>query len=186
MRKTTSAIFAAGLLLPAGAYAQDPIDYGYLDVGLSNQSAPVGDDFTGFGVRGSLPLNSDLYLAGEFMTGSADSPAGDIDRTDFAIGVGYHMPLARTTDFFAQVDLLSMDMDNLGSDDGLRITGGVRSKVAEQLELRGSLQYVDVIESEVVLNLGAQFHFNRDWAAFVELSEGDDLGGYMLGARFNF
>lgn len=167
------------------AVAQNDIDYQFIDLAYVN-SELGDDDFDGVGLRGATPLNQDIFVAAELAVTSGDTAFGDIDRSDLALGLGYHFPVYRNTDFVAQIDYLSLDLDEMGDEDGVRLSAGVRSKVAPQLELRGSLQYVDVIDSDVGLNLGAQYHFSSEWAAFVELSEGDDTGGYMIGARYGF
>ncbi|HLU62633.1 MAG TPA: outer membrane beta-barrel protein [Gammaproteobacteria bacterium] len=177
----TLALVAAPL-----AFAQDEIDYQYVDLAyVDNELGNI--DYDGIGLRGSMPLNQDIYVAAELAVTSGDVPlVGDIDRSDLALGIGYHFPIYRNTDFVAQVDYLNIDLDELGDDDGVRLQAGVRSKVAPELELRGALQYVDVTDSDVGINLGAQYHFGSQWAAFVELNEGDEMSGYMIGARYGF
>lgn len=171
-------------LLCAPPAANAVVDYDYVDGVLVNQEGP-GDDYTGLGLRGSIPISPQFYAAGEFHSTNGGGGIVDIDRLDMSFGAGYHMPLNRTTDFFGQVDFLRVDTD-LGDDDGLRLTAGVRSEVVQRVELRGSVQYVDVFDGELVVNLGAQYAISEAWAGFLELSEGDDLGGYMVGARFDF
>lgn len=186
MRKLICTVFAAALV-PASAFAQQQSDirYSYLDiayVGLDGGN----ESFTGLGVRGSMALNRDIFVVGEIASANTDSEFGDLDRTDFAVGIGYRTALNRTTDVFGRLDYLTVDMDEFGDDSGLRATAGVRALVAPQLELRGSVQYVDLTNADFVINLGAQFNFNDDWSGFAELSEGDDLGGYLVGARYHF
>lgn len=176
---------ALALSIAPLAAAQEQIDYQFVDLAYVN-SEFSDEDFDGVGLRGMTPLNQDIYIAAEFSTTSGDSEVGDIDRSDLAIGLGYHFPIYRNTDFVAQIDYLNTDLDELGDEDGVRLSAGVRSKVAPQLELRGALQYVDVVDSDIGINLGAQYHFGPEWAAFVELNEGDDVRGYMIGARYGF
>lgn len=178
--KHSALLIALVCLLSSPVLAQEGIDYSYADAVFVNQDG-AGDDFTGMGLRASWAVAPQFYVAGELLLTSAD----DLDRTDIGVGAGYHMPLNRTTDFFAQIDFLSVDTD-AGDDDGLRLGAGVRSLVAKQLELRGGIQYVDVGDGELVVNLGAQYMITPSWAGFLELSEGDDYGGYLLGARFAF
>lgn len=168
------------LVLPAPVLAADSIDYSYFDVALVNQDGR-GDDFEGLGVRLSLPFDTQVYGKAEFSATSANS----IDRNDFAFGGGYRTPLNRTSDFFAELEIVNVDTD-AGDDDGFRFGGGVRSLVAKELEVRAALRYVDLGDGELVLDLGAQYLVNTRWAAFLDVSEGDDFGGYRIGARYNF
>lgn len=172
------------LLLVSAPCAAQNIDYSYIDGMIVNQDGG-GDDYTGLGLRGTYPLSPQFYAAGEFLSTNSDGGVIDIDRVDMSFGAGYHMPLNRTTDFFAQLDFLRVDTD-AGDDDGLRVGAGVRSLVAKQVELRGSVEYVDVFDGELIINLGAQYEISDAWAGFVELSEGDTFGGYMLGVRFDY
>lgn len=167
-------------VLPASAVAADSVDYSHFDIALVSHDGPR-DDFEGLGARVSLPFNAQVYGKAEFSTTSADS----IDRTDFSFGGGYHMPLNRRTDFFAEIEIVNVDTD-LGDDDGFRFGGGLRSLVAKELELRGALRYVDLGDGELVLDFGAQYLINPAWAAFIDVSEGDDFGGYRIGGRYNF
>jgi len=176
-----------GILLPlfllCAPFAVHAVDYDYVDGMLVSQDGPR-DDYTGLGLRAAFPISPQLHVAGELL--STDAGNGiDIDRFDMALGAGYHMPLNRTTDFVAQIDFLRVDTD-VGDDDGLRLGAGVRSQVAKQIELRGFVQYVDVFDGELVVNLGAQYAISSAWAGFLELSEGDEFGGYLMGARFDF
>lgn len=172
------------LLLSAPCAAQN-IDYSYIDGMVVNQEDGGGDDYTGLGLRGAYPFTPQFYATAQFLSTNAGSDVIDIDRLDMGFGGGYHMPLNRTTDFFAELGFLRVDTD-VGDDDGLRVGAGVRSLVAKQVELRGSVEYVDVFDGELVINLGAQYAINDAWAGFLELSEGDMFGGYMLGVRFNY
>lgn len=177
MRST--AILLLLLFAPASTFAAG-IDYSHFDAALVSLDGPR-DDFEGLGARLSLPFNAQVYGKAEFAATRANS----IDRTDFAFGGGYHMPLNRHTDFFAEIEIVNVDTD-AGDDDGLRFGGGVRSLVMQELELRGALRYVDLGDGELVLDLGAQYLINSDWAAFLDISEGDDFGGYRIGARYGF
>lgn len=178
MRTVISLLLSA--LLPASLCAAESIDYSWFDLALVSHDGPR-DDFEGLGARISLPFNSQVYGKADFSTTSADS----VDRTDFAFGGGYHMPLNRHTDFFAELEIVNVDTD-AGDDDGFRFGGGLRSLATKELEVRGALRYVDLGDGELVLDLGAQYLVNRDWAAFIDVSEGDDFGGYRIGARYNF
>lgn len=183
MRKTLDLLLP--LLLVSAPCAAQNIDYSYIDGVIVNQEDGGGEDYTGFGLRGSYPLSPQFYAAAEFLSTNSDGGVIDIDRIDMSFGGGYHLPLNRTTDFFAQLDFLRVDTDE-GDDDGLRVAAGVRSLVAKQVELRGSVEYVDVFNGELVIDLGVQYAISDAWAGFLELSEGDMFGGYMLGVRFNY
>lgn len=178
MRITIPLLLLSGLSL--SAHGADTIDYSYFDAALVSHDGPR-NDFEGLGVRLSLPINAQLYGKAEFST----TEAGGVDRSDFAFGGGYHMPLSRRTDFFAEVEIASVDTD-AGDDDGFRFGGGVRSLLAKELEVRGAIRYVDLGDGELLLDIGAQYLINPAWAAFIDVTEGDDFGGYRLGARYNF
>ena len=183
MRLLSMLVLCLGLG-PLPAFAASEIDYGYADIALVNQDGG-GGEYEGLGVRASVPINPQFFAAAELSSTSTDNGAIDIDRQDFAIGAGYHMPLNRTTDFIAQIDFVSVETD-IDDDRGLRLGAGLRSMIAQQLEVHGAIRYVDLLDGELVLDIGAQYLINADWAAFLDVSEGDDLNGYLLGARYSF
>lgn len=173
------ALLLAGLL-PLASHSAESIDYSYIDGVIASRDAP-GDEFEGLGLRGSLPVSPQFFLGAELYALSVD----DFDRTDIAFGAGYHMPLNRMTDFVGRLDYVSIDTD-IVDDEGLRVGAGVRSLIAKQLEVRGMVQYVDVGDGDLVVELGAQYMMSDAWAAFLEVSDGGDFGGATVGARLDF
>lgn len=171
-------LFAA-LVMPV-ADAAENIEYAYLDGVVASREGPR-DDFEGAGVRASIPLGPSFFAAAELHALGVDG----LDRTDMLIGAGYHLPLNRHADVIARLDYVSVDTD-IADDAGLRVGGGIRSMVARQLEVRGMLQYADVGDGDFVVELAAQYLVDDAWAAFLAVSDGGDLGGTTLGARWHF
>lgn len=163
--------------------AAESVSYNYVDAGYVNfEPDNAADDFSGLGLRGSYLLNQNIFLTGEFNSTSMQS----IDRADIAFGAGYRSPINEKSDFFGQLEYVTVDVDPNFDEDGFRLTGGVRVMMSDRFELRGALQYVDIENSDTVLNIGAEYNFASNVAGFFELREGDEYGGYFIGARYEF
>ena len=182
---------AAALLLAAPAMAEGP-NYTYLQGGY--QRVELDDSFfdvdgDGFGVGGSFDFGNNVFaFAGYSM---ADFDFGvDVDQLD--IGAGYHMPIAERTDFVASIAYVRVEAEASGfgsvDDSGFGASIGVRSMVTDQLELSGSLNYVDLDDGGDDTSIGgaAWYDVSDVVAIGANLGFGDDTTTYGLGARIYF
>ncbi len=174
-------LIAASFTIAPLATAAD-LSYNYVDFGLQSYDTDgAADNFDGIGLRGSYLVNPNFFIAAEI----APTEGNNIDVTVLGIGGGYRQAINATTDWYAQIDMLQFDTD-FGDDDGLRLTGGVRSMMTSELELRGAISYVDVAEEDLMLTVGADYRFMPQLSGFAEFRSADVFGGYFIGARYRF
>lgn len=168
--------------------------YRYVEAGYVTQDYDGGFDWDGLGARLAWDLDEHLFIRGEMAIFDGDIDVGltDVDVDGFVLGggIGFHTPLKQATDLVVTGDLLLVDYDADGGGDddeiGFRVTGGVRHRASDQLELSGGLFLEDVEDSEFgvfgqgMVNVGNQL----DVGAGLRL--GGDLTELMLLARFRF
>jgi hypothetical protein len=181
------AAFGAALAA-ASAAAQEanrslPYDYVFANYAMTEL------DSGGVELGGSIEVASRIHVFGSYQDWEVDD---DFDRTAFNVGGGYHWTLSPRTDFVAKLAYASteLDLSTQASDldeEGLIISGEIRSWVGERLELSGELFLDDSLDDlETVVELGAQFHRKntRSFGGRLRIDEDDTT--LLLGARFYF
>jgi hypothetical protein len=187
LSKTLAASAAA--LTAASAMAQEPAarplpyDYVFANYALTEL------DSGGIEIGGSIEVANQIHVFGAYQDWEFDD---DFDRTAFYIGGGYHWTLSPRTDLVAKLAYGDTEIDFSGSatdfdDQGMILSGEVRSWVKQSLELSGELFFDDTLdEIETALELGAQLH-RRNTLSFggrIRIDEEDTT--FLLGARFYF
>ncbi len=71
-------------------------------------------------------------------------------------------------------------------DDGLGLQFRIRSRINQQLELEGGVQYVDVGNSDTSLQGSARYYFTDAFSAGIGLTFGGDRDGIGINARYSF
>lgn len=187
MRQLLIGIFLCGAIAAFPASAAEGIAYNTVDLGFASiEPDGASDDFSGIGLRGSVLVNPNVFIVGEYYTTSIDTGFGDFDRTDLAFGAGYRHPINQKADVYGKVEYVNVEVDPGFDDDGLKLEGGVRVAMSNRFELRGNLQYIDVGDADTVLEIGAEYDFMPQLAGFFEIRESDEFGGYFVGARYQF
>jgi hypothetical protein len=73
------------------------------------------------------------------------------------------------------------------SESGYGLEIGVRSMISEKFELRGSLQYVDIVdEAETAFGISALYNFTEHFSAGVGYSKSDDFDTLSASAVYFF
>jgi hypothetical protein len=175
------------MLAAASATAQEanralPYDYVFANYAMAEL------DSGGVELGGSIEVASRIHVFGAYQDWEVD----DFDRTAFHLGGGYQWALSPRTDFvvklaYAQTDLdLSSEAPNL-DEEGLFVSGEIRSWVGDRLELSGELFLDDSLDDlETVIELGAQFHRRNTLSFGGRLRVEEDDTTLLLGARFYF
>lgn len=198
MRKQTilASLVAIGFAGPA--LATDNFSYSFVEAGWVNQEFDDLDvDADGPGVRGSFELTPALHLFGSYTDLDFDvGSGGDVSGESLALGVGYAWTVNPKLDLVGNLAYLRNEFDvqfaGIGSgsakDDGLGLSGYVRARPIEQLELTGGLNYVDFDNAgdDTYFTVGARFFFTKKFAAGLDISLNSDTTAYMLGGRFDF
>ena len=171
MRKATLLI---GMMLLASlpALAQAP-SYTFVEAGWLQADPDGGSSEDGWFAGGSFGLNR-LHFFAEY---------GDLsDAEVWEAGGGWHGLFGERLDLVAQASFVDLD-----SDDGYKLTGGVRWMLLEKLEVNGFMNYLDTgsdndtsIEVNGIWNLGQRFGVGAGYEA------GDQLNWLRAFARFNF
>ena len=196
MNGVTRALLVTPLLWPALSAAQETrpessqFNYSYVEIGYDESDFDVGNgdiDGDGLTLSGSYEINDDWHVFASY--GMADLDFG-IDIDTLAIGAGYVYPLQEDVDLYGRVLYINTDVDVPGGgesdEDGLGLQFRVRTLVADNLEVEGGVQYIDVGENDTSLQVGARYYFSSQFSAGIGLTFGGDTDGIGINARYAF
>jgi hypothetical protein len=68
----------------------------------------------------------------------------------------------------------------------LGLQARIRVLVADELEIEGGIQHLDVGDSDTSLQVGARYHFSQSFSAGIGLTFGGDADGLGINARYSF
>lgn len=187
-------IIAAALVCVAGsAQAEqaprwDFISASYISIDMEDLEP------TGLGVSGSKLLSEDLFAVASYSMASDDYAGVDIDVDTFSLGLGLRHGLSATTDLYGVLSYEKWDVDasaggfsQSASDDAIGLEGGLRSMVAENLELSGFVGAIaNSDDSEAVFGVGARYFFNHNLAAGLGYETSDDVDTTSLSLSYFF
>ena len=195
-------VIGAGLLTASMAHAQKaPFSYNYLELGYFNgkqaprYSSGADNDATGYGVGGSVSLNDDIFLLGEYSDGAEKDVGGDNKRAAYSLGIGGRLSAGKQTDLTANVLYKNWKFSGgqTGTNTGYEIGLGLRHAATDMLELHGGVS-VTMMESGNYQNTGFSAGLRYKLADKVSLGVAytSDMGDYpdrkgVLGTlRFDF
>jgi hypothetical protein len=192
--KLVSALAASAAFVPCLAQAEG-LSYSYADLAyVSTDIDRFDEDVDGFALRGSIEVVDKLFVFANYADQGTTVFGNDLDVETYAIGVGYAWPVGQALDLYGKVGYVSAEADVGGfgnaDDDGYSLGVGLRGRAItiDQLELEGSLNYVDLSDSgdDTTLGLGARWYFTKQFAVGVEGEFGDDANTYGVGVRWDF
>jgi hypothetical protein len=117
--------------------------YSYLDLGYELWEYDFGAndrDADSLFARGSYAVNEHLSLRGGLSFYSGD---GDFDGQRLSAGAGFNTPLKDRLDLVVTGDLVH-DNNDIDSENGLILKGGVRHDTTTNIELAGGLFYENI------------------------------------------
>jgi hypothetical protein len=176
------------LAFPCALYA-DGFDYTFVDAGLVDTEIDVGPgDISGdgIGVNGSFSVSDNVHIIAGYS--DLDYDFG-FSGSSMNVGAGFHTGINEDLDFVADVSYIDAEVDTpFGSadEDGYGIGAGIRARAGEKIELDAGLQYVDLDDSDTVLNVGGRYYFNDSFALNAGLSDADAGLSWMVGIRAEF
>jgi Outer membrane protein beta-barrel domain len=192
MRNSILALLASSFaVVPLAAQAEglsySQLDAGYVVTDIDN----FDDEADGFMLRGSYEFVENWFGYARYLDQSVDAFGFDVDLTQFSLGLGYALPLADTTDLYGKLGYTSVEADAGGAsadDDGYELAIGLRSQPMEQLELEGSVNYIDLSDSgdDTSLGLAARWYLTQQLAVGLEGEFADDTTSYGIGVRWSF
>jgi hypothetical protein len=177
--------------LSTTAQASDQLSYSFVEAGYAQAGEfDSGENFNGYGIRGSVALGDHWYLLGDYYNTDGTitvvvSVDNDIDIYD--LGVGYRHGLSDKTDFFVDLSYSNIELSNQFAsidDDGYRARLGVRGQLASKFE--GSIAAVHRdfgdFGNDTALQLGGLIEFNETLGLSLEAEIGEDTR-YFAGLR---
>ena len=148
-----------------------------------------GADGDGFGFAGSFEVTPDIFVQGALRFWDLDA-GPDVDGWE--IGIGYHRALNAKTDLYGTFSIGSYDVSILGftisDSDTWALRGGVRHRLQNNMEVGGTVGFVnyDPGDTELELGVNGQYFFNSNLAGYAALSFSDPLDLISLGVRYYF
>lgn len=151
-----------------------------------------GDNFDGFGLRGSVEFGDNFYGLASYNSTSASPFGVNIDIDTYDIGVGYRHSINEKADFFVDASYSHIKLSAFGStgadDDGYTVNLGFRGAFNDHFE--GSVAAVHRelgdFGNDTSLGLGAHFKFNKTWGITADTEFGGDDTRYSVGVRARF
>lgn len=187
------ALAGLSILTLAAPVLADTPSYNYIE-GLyqrvefdTNFGSEIDGD--GFAIGGSLEVAENWHMFGGYGTTGLDF---SIDLNQFTVGGGYHVDISPISSFFVNLAYVRAELDAGGfgspDDSGYGLTIGLRSRVSQQIDLEGSLGYVDLGDGSDGTTLGgaALYRFSDMFSAGLFVGVEEDILSYGLGGRVYF
>jgi len=165
------------------------ISFGYATSEIANE------DFSGFGVSGSLAIDDAFNFIGSYTSFSSDDSfdaglgSDDIDASELYLGFGYHTPVNRSVDFVTSLSFVKAELDYLvveESGNGYAIGAGLRGKPTDKLEFGAAIGYVDIeSEDDVSFSLSARVFTQQNASLGLGYVSSDDVDSVSFNLRFD-
>ena len=182
-------VLAAVLLLPGIALAQTStvrpaaLDYNYAELRFVDVDRAGGD---GFRVNGSFELQNNWLIVGGLTSLDYNN---NVDATIFEVGGGYVWNYSPDWDMVGTLRFVNADYDTgngSNDDNGFAFSAGTRGLLTPQFEIRGSVNHINLDDSDTYLELAGDYHFNKNFSAGISLEFAGDTDAFTLGARWFF
>lgn len=178
-------------LLAFPAFAND-ISYNYLQFGyqtidIDDPGIGVDVDGDGLGIAGSFEIGESWFVGVSYS--KADLDFG-VDLDEVAAGVGWHTTMSNNSDFYAALQYVRLEASLAGfpsaDEDGIGATIGVRGMVTENIEIGGSISYIDLGDAGDGNSFGANvlYNFTENFSVGLLLDFEEDATSYGAGIRF--
>ena len=180
------------LALPAfaGDISYNYIELGYQKIDIDDPGFGFDVDGDGFGIAGSFEVGESAFVEVSYSQADFDIGIETIDLDEIAAGIGWHTTMSNNSDFYALLQYIRAEASLTGFDsideDGIGFEIGVRGMVTDNIELAGSIAYVDLGDAGDGTSFGAQmlYEFTENFAAGVFLDFEEDASSYGAGVRF--
>lgn len=171
------------------------LHYDYVDVGLSLYPSADSQTWLGPKVRGSMAINEDVFVFGEFSY-----LTDDVDLTNLVAGGAYRFELDPKTDLWGGVGLSYSNVSaprvcepisgvcysTSHNDTALGLFGGLRHQKNSDLELAGTLRMITGDFDYVGLTGTARYAMDENWTLVADLDLFDGDLGVFGGVHFRF
>lgn len=175
---------ASNALVSDFRYSYGELRYVDIESGIDDAEAD------GFLLGGSYRVDERAFVFGSYTDLEADVGIFDVDITQIKLGGGYIYPLNDTVDVNATAALVREDYDFSGADDddetGFQLTGGVRTMITNELEVRGALVFYDVDDRDVYLEIAADYYFTENLVGGISIEFAGDNDVLTFGGRYYY
>ena len=165
----------------AMAQSTPPIDYDYAEVRYLNSDID-GLDGDGVEIAGSYQFDAEWLVRGSYSSQDFDFGA-ELDLLE--LGIGYKLPQLNAFDIVGYVSLIDASFAR-GGDTGFRFGAEGRTMLTSELEGRASINYIDIDDSDVFIELGVDYFFAPNISAGGEIQLGSDTDTISVGARWYY
>lgn len=202
MRKSVLAGIALGSLAWAAQAQADGLRYSYVQVTWAPVEIEAGFqgadlDLRGLSLAGSFAVSDELFFFSDLSDAKSrrftlGGTEGRISVETVTAGIGYRMELFEDADFNIGVAGIRSSIRGRSGfsgtryDNGYSLIAGLRYLPMPQLELAGSVSYVNMFYDDTVVTASALGHVNAYVALVGSYSRGSDYSGYQLGVRLSF
>ncbi len=185
-----AAVATSLCLLQADPAAASDLNYNYVELGLLLKADWDDVDGDGIRLRGSFEMANNLLLIGELSRLDFDGPFNvGVDYDAFSVGAAYVMRLNPMLDVITSISVGRVAADtrfSSESDYGVSLAGGMRGRLAPQVEGFGRLVFESYEDSELYVEGGALYQFNKQFSVGGELQLGNDRTTLSAIGRFSF
>ena len=187
--KKTILIFAALLVHGTAAAqtteqpSQSTLSYSYAELRFVDVDTNGGD---GFRFGGSYEFDGPWLLLGAITALDFNN---SVDSTLLEVGGGYVWNYTDDFDLVGTLQLVRAEVDTPGGsvdDTGFALSAGTRGLLAPQFEVRGSVNHINLDNSDTYLELAGDYYFTEQFSAGVSLEFAGDTDSFTLGARWFF
>lgn len=182
-------ILLAGLLLQGVAIAQTTtqktagLDYSYLELRFVDVDSNGGD---GIRFYGSYDFGNHWQIVGGITSLDFNN---NVDATVIELGAGYVWHYSDDFDLVSTLRYVSSEVENPAQsvdDDGFAISAGTRGWLTPEFEIRGSVNHINIGNSDTYLELAGDYHFTEQFAAGLTVELAGDTDVITIGARWFF
>lgn len=178
-------LLGAGSLLSAVQVNADngiKYNYGELRFIVDSDLDAYDVDGDGIGLGGSFRLDEVFYLTADYETLGYDDGI-DVDTLQIAGGMIYPI---KQVDAIAEIAVVNMDVDapNGDSNTGFRLSAGARAYVMDKLEVRGTVNYIDVDEDDSYMTIAADYFVLPNVSVNVSKDIAADVDRFSIGVRY--
>jgi hypothetical protein len=188
MRKFVALGAIAALALGAQTAAAEGFSYNLIE-GSYATGEIESTDLDGFGVKGSWELAPTIFVLGGLQNLDVDG-GGSLDALN--LGVGMNWAMSDNADLFGAATYERLDGGPAES--GFGVTGGVRGRVGNSLELSASIKYSDIGDfgDSFTYAAGGRWYFTPNFALGLDYNRldlgdsGFDGDLFSVALRYDF
>jgi hypothetical protein len=190
-RTSLAALLSLAPLAPSASaqYLGSPIAYNFVELDYRRTEFDrAGDALDGYHAHISFESNKNIRIMARWGDTTGSAGGQDTVRRDFEFGLGFHQRLNRQVDTTFDLKFLRSESEALGlseTDTGYGIEGGLRGFVNDYVELNGSLEFRDLVRTEVGGRASALFHFNQHVALAAGYTYFSEQQSLHAGIRFS-